>query len=142
MLGTGILRDAVLEIPTTYALNLHGGSLPEYRNTYSDFWPLANNDPEHVGSTIFHLNSGIDTGDIALADSVQMQPWPSLAEVKVENSRLRARIAITALEEAQAGTLSRMPQPNEDARSWYAPTAAQLARGLWQIRRNRVVRRG
>jgi hypothetical protein len=63
VLGTGILRDPVLAIPTSYALNVHGGKLPEYRNVYSDFWPLANDDQERVGSTIFHLAPGVDTGD-------------------------------------------------------------------------------
>ena len=137
VLGTGILRDPVLAIPTSYALNVHGGKLPEYRNVYSDFWPLANGDQERVGSTIFHLDPGVDTGDIALGDNVPMLPWLPFADIKVENSRLRARLTIAAVEQANAGTLPRLPQGTEGARSWYAPTAAQLARGLWRIRRNR-----
>jgi hypothetical protein len=137
VLGTGILGDAVLAIPTSYALNVHGGSLPEYRNVYSDFWPLSHNDAEHVGSTIFHLDPGVDTGDVALAGTVLMQPWLPFADIKLENSRLRARLTIAALEQARTGTLPRRPQPVEGARSWYAPSAAQLARGLWRIRRNR-----
>jgi len=138
VLGTGILRDPVLAIPTSYALNVHGGKLPEYRNVYSDFWPLANGDQERVGSTIFHLAPGVDTGDIALAGSVPMRPWLPFADIKVENSRLRARLTIAAVEQANAGTLPRLPQGVDGARTWYAPTAAQLARGLWRIRRNRL----
>jgi methionyl-tRNA formyltransferase len=137
VLGTGILRDPVLAIPASYALNVHGGTLPEYRNVYSDFWPLANGDTERVGSTIFHLDSGLDTGDIALAGNVPMLPWLPFADIKVENSRLRARLTIAALEQANAGSLGRLPQGIDGGRMWYAPTAVQLARGLWRIRRNR-----
>jgi folate-dependent phosphoribosylglycinamide formyltransferase PurN len=137
VLGTGSLRDPVLAVPTSYALNVHGGKLPEYRNVYSDFWPLATGDPERVGSTIFHLDPGVDTGDIALAENVPMLPWLPFADIKVANSRLRARLTIAAVEQANAGTLPRLPQGVEDARTWYAPTAMQLARGLWRIRRNR-----
>lgn len=137
VLGTGILRRPVLEVATSYSLNVHNGRLPEYRNVYGDFWALANNDPEHVGSTIFHLDPGVDTGDIALAESIQMWPWRSLGAIKVANSRLRARLVVAAIEKARVGELPHIPQCNENARSWYPPTAAQLLRGLWQIRRNR-----
>ena len=109
----------------------------QYRNVYSDFWPLATGDSEGVGSTIFHLDPGVDTGDIALAANVPMLPWLPFADIKVENSRLRARLTIAALEQANDGTLPRVPQGVEGARTWYAPSAAQLARGLWRIRRNR-----
>ena len=137
VLGTGILRGPVLSVPTRYALSIHGGRLPEYRNVYSDFWPLATGDPGRVGSTVFHLDPGVDTGDIALAGNVPMLPWLPFADIKVENSRLRARLTILALERANAGTLPRLPQQSEGAQMWYAPTAAQLARGLWRIRGNR-----
>lgn len=137
VLGTGILRRPVLEVATSYSLNVHNGRLPEYRNVYGDFWALVNNDPAHVGSTIFHLDPGIDTGDIALAESVQMWPWRSLGAIKVSNSRLRARLVVAALKAAQAGELPRIPQGNENARNWPPPSAIELLRGFWQIRRNR-----
>ena len=67
VLGTGILRDPVLAIPSLYCLNIHGGAVPEYRGVYSDFWTLANNDPGAVGSRrIFHIDPGVDTGPVAL----------------------------------------------------------------------------
>jgi folate-dependent phosphoribosylglycinamide formyltransferase PurN len=138
VLGTGILRDEVIAIPALHALNIHGGAVPEYRGVYSDFWTLANDDPGAVCSTIFHIDSGVDTGPVALTGHVQMQPWPSLAEVKIANSRLRAQLMVRALEEARAGTLPRIPQQRERARTWYTPSALQLTSGLWRIRRSRI----
>jgi methionyl-tRNA formyltransferase len=138
VLGTGILRDEVIAVPALYALNIHGGAVPAYRGVYSDFWTLANDDPGAVCSTIFHIDSGVDTGPVALAARVQMQPWPSLAEIKVANSRLRAQLMVKALREAHAGTLPRIPQEPDRARTWYTPSAWQLAAGLWRIRRSRI----
>jgi methionyl-tRNA formyltransferase len=138
VLGTGILRESVLAIPSLYCLNIHGGAVPEYRGVYSDFWTLANNDPDAVGSTIFHIDPGVDTGSVALFDRVQMLRWPTLADIKIENSRVRARLMVTALRQARDGTLPCVPQPPEHARYWRTPSALQLTRGLWRIRRSRL----
>ncbi len=138
VLGAGILRDDVLAIPSRYCLNIHGGAVPEYRGVYSDFWALANDDRDAVGSTIFHIDRGIDTGAVALGQRLPLQALPTLAEIKIENSRLRARLMVTALGQAQNGTLPSIPQRREDARYWRTPSAAQLLRGLWRIRRSRL----
>jgi methionyl-tRNA formyltransferase len=138
VLGTGILRDPVLAIPALYCLNIHGGAVPEYRGVYSDFWTLANDDPDAVGSTIFHIDPGVDTGPVALTDRVQMQFWPTLSDIKIENSRVRARLMVTALRQARDGTLPCIAQRPEDARYWRTPSALQLLGGLWRIRRSRL----
>ena len=138
VLGTGILREPVIAIPSLHCLNLHGGAVPEYRGVYSDFWTLANDDPAAVGSTIFHIDPGVDTGPVALTDRVEMQRWPALADIKIENSRMRARLMVAALRLARDGTLPCVPQQLETARYWHTPSAMQLARGLWRIRRSRL----
>ncbi|HZQ16591.1 MAG TPA: formyltransferase family protein [Gaiellaceae bacterium] len=137
VLGTSILCEEVLGVPSRHALSIHGGFLPDYRNTYSDFWALVNDDWSRVGSVIFHLDPGIDTGDIALAESIPLTPDLTFGDLKVANARLRAKLACRALELAEAGALPRVPQPGVGGRSWYAPTALQLVRGLWHIRRSR-----
>jgi methionyl-tRNA formyltransferase len=54
-----------LSFTTTVAtFNLHLGISPYYRGSGTNFWPFVNKELEYVGSTILHINSGIDTGDI------------------------------------------------------------------------------
>ena len=142
VLGTSILGDDVLASPKRYALNVHGGALPDYRGVYSDFWALANDRPDRVGSVVFHLDPGIDTGEIALEEMLDLSRCTTLREVKIANARLRARLALKALDMADAGELPREPQPTEGGRNWRAPTGSQLLRGLWHIRRARRHRRG
>lgn len=63
--GSYIVREPLLSIlPPGHIINLHLGLSPYYRGSGTNFWPFVNNELEYLGSTIIHLDSGIDTGDI------------------------------------------------------------------------------
>ena len=63
--GSSIIKEPLLSLTTSIpTLNLHLGISPYYRGSGTNFWPFVNNELEYVGSTILHINSGIDTGDI------------------------------------------------------------------------------
>jgi methionyl-tRNA formyltransferase len=137
VLGTSILSPEVLAIPKRDALNLHGGGLPDFRGVYSDFWALATDRPDRVGSVLFHLDPGIDTGEIAVEEMLELGRSTSLRDIKVANARLRVKLALQALDQIEAGTLPRITQAAADAHNWRAPTGLQLIRGLVHIRRAR-----
>jgi len=63
--GSYIIKEPLLSFlkPGNF-INLHLGLSPYYRGSGTNFWPFANNELEYVGSTILHLDAGIDTGDI------------------------------------------------------------------------------
>ena len=63
--GSSIIKDPLLSFTTTVpTFNLHLGISPYYRGSGTNFWPFVNKELQYVGSTILHINSGIDTGDI------------------------------------------------------------------------------
>jgi len=62
--GSSIIREPLLSLKPNRFINLHLGLSPYYRGSGTNFWPFVNNELEYVGSTILHLDSGIDTGDI------------------------------------------------------------------------------
>ena len=63
--GSSIIKEPLLSITTSIpTFNLHLGISPYYRGSGTNFWPFVNNELEYVGSTILHINSGIDTGNI------------------------------------------------------------------------------
>lgn len=89
--GVGILTRKTLEALPCEAYNIHSSVLPYYKNVHSDFWAFCNDDLDKIGITIFKLDSGIDTGNIALQRAVQQvnpNPYLSLADYKCENLRL------------------------------------------------------
>ena len=45
-------------------MNLHLGLSPYYKGNATNFWPFINNELEFLGSTVLHIDPGIDTGDI------------------------------------------------------------------------------
>jgi phosphoribosylglycinamide formyltransferase 1 len=62
--GCSIIKQPLLSLFQRRFLNLHLGLSPYYRGAGTNFWPLVNNEPEYVGATFMHLDSGIDTGEI------------------------------------------------------------------------------
>lgn len=63
--GSCIIKKPLLSlIPEGKFINLHLGLSPYYRGSGTNFWPFVNNELEYVGSTILHIDAGVDTGDI------------------------------------------------------------------------------
>ena len=63
--GSSIIHDELISLAKKDRfLNLHLGLSPYYRGSGTNFWPFVNNELEYLGSTILHLDRGIDTGDI------------------------------------------------------------------------------
>lgn len=63
--GSSIIREPLLSLgKKNKFLNLHLGLSPYYKGNGTNFWPFINNELEMLGSTILHIDSGIDTGDI------------------------------------------------------------------------------
>lgn len=57
-----LISTACLDALTTPIINIHFGISRRYRGSHTLFWPLLANDFDHLGVTIHHINSGIDTG--------------------------------------------------------------------------------
>ena len=108
--GTSILKQEVISIAKRFTLNIHGGIVPQYRNVHSDFWAMNKRDFKNIGTSIIHLDSGIDTGDVALQESVEVSPKDTLFSIKRKNIELAARLILNAVEMVKNDTLIRTPQ--------------------------------
>ena len=62
--GCSIIKPALIEAFSNKFLNIHLGLSPYYRGSGTNYWPLVNGEPECVGVTFMHIDSGIDTGKI------------------------------------------------------------------------------
>lgn len=63
--GASILKGPIMSLlQQGRFINLHLGLSPYYRGSGTNLWPFVNKELEYVGSTILHLDEGIDTGDI------------------------------------------------------------------------------
>ena len=62
--GCSIIQEPLLSVFDGRFVNVHLGLSPYYRGSGTNFWPLVNKEPEFVGATFMHIDSGIDTGEI------------------------------------------------------------------------------
>lgn len=62
--GCSLIKAPMLDAFAGRIVNLHLGLSPYYRGAGTNFWPLVNGEPEYVGATFMHMDSGVDTGPI------------------------------------------------------------------------------
>lgn len=62
--GCSIIKGRLLDGFRGRFVNVHLGLSPYYRGTGTNFWPLANGEPEFVGATFMHLSPEVDGGEV------------------------------------------------------------------------------
>lgn len=62
--GSSLIKSKLLSVFKGRFLNVHLGLSPYYRGAGTNVWPLINFEPELVGATFMHIDSGIDTGKV------------------------------------------------------------------------------
>ena len=68
----------VRAIPTKgLVIGGHPGITPHYRGSHSPFWALLHNKPEMVGWTVFHVDQGVDCGDVISQGRLPIEPGDS-----------------------------------------------------------------
>jgi methionyl-tRNA formyltransferase len=68
----------VRQLPTTgLVLGGHPGLTPFYRGSHSSFWALLNQQPQMIGWTAFHVDKGVDTGDVVIQGRLNVEPGDS-----------------------------------------------------------------
>jgi methionyl-tRNA formyltransferase len=103
-----IFKDELISVPALGCLNLHGADLPAYRGIMPSFWMLANGE-EQAGATIFYVNAGIDTGDVAGKRRFPIHPDDTLHTFIIRAKREACDLAIETLDAIEAGTVTTTP---------------------------------
>src|SRR5438132_8817992 len=135
-----ILPPWVLELPQHGAINIHGSLLPRWRGAAPIHRAIEAGDTR-TGITIMQMDAGLDTGDMLLAQAVDILPDDTTATLHDRLAALGARLVVEALELVACGGLVRIPQPAdgvtyahkidkaEAAIDWRQP-AAQIERRI------------
>ena len=72
--GIGLLHETILSNFPDIIFNLHVGIPKYYRGSSCNFWPIYNSDLKNLGATVHLIEKGIDTGKIAGAKSIILEP--------------------------------------------------------------------
>ncbi|MBU6270317.1 MAG: methionyl-tRNA formyltransferase [Betaproteobacteria bacterium] len=107
-----ILPPAVLAVPTRGCLNIHASLLPRWRGAAPIQRAIEAGDPV-TGITIMQMDTGLDTGDMLLAESLPILPEDHAGSLHDRLAALGARLIVRALDDLAAGRLVATPQPAE-----------------------------
>ncbi len=119
--GAWIIRKPLLSlIPAGKFINLHLGVSPYYRGAGTNFWPFVNDELEYVGSTILHIDDGIDTGDIIAHVRPTFEKEDTVHTAGCKVIRDSAACLVRIMKMAQDGnTLPRVQQWKSDVERYY-----------------------
>lgn len=65
-----ILSRKIIKLPKITTIGIHPSLLPKYRGSHPVFWAVLNKEV-HFGITAYHMDEGIDTGDIICQESIK-----------------------------------------------------------------------
>ena len=107
-----ILPESVLNLPKYGCMNVHASLLPKLRGAAPIQWSVIDGDKES-GVTIMQMDKGLDTGDILLVEKYTLDPKETGGSLFDKLSGLGGPLLLQALEQAEQGTLSPVPQEHE-----------------------------
>lgn len=95
--GTGKLSPAVIDNGPRCFLNLHGGDPEEYRGLDTHLWAIYHGDFGELITTLHHVNSILDDGEICLQENLSLRKGMPLHELRLVNTNVCVRLSLAAL---------------------------------------------
>jgi methionyl-tRNA formyltransferase len=113
-----ILPKPILDAFALGAFNLHASLLPRWRGAAPINRAIMAGDAE-TGVMVMKMEEGLDTGPIAMAEQVPIDPDATAGDLHDRLAPLGADLMVRALGALERGSLTLMPQP--EAGATYAP---------------------
>lgn len=107
-----LLPKAVLDAPRLGCLNLHASALPRWRGAAPIQRAIMAGDAT-TAMMIMHMEEGLDTGPVCLAETVPIGPDATAGELHDRLSQLGGDLIVRALAALERGTLVATPQPGD-----------------------------
>ena len=104
-----ILPQAILDAPAHGCLNLHASLLPRWRGAAPIQRAIMAGDAE-TGVMVMQMDAGLDTGDVAMAERVAIEPDMTAGELHDRLSLIGADVMVRALAALSRGSLSAQKQ--------------------------------
>lgn len=117
-----ILPENVLNLPKYGCINIHASLLPKYRGAAPIQYSLLNGDTV-TGVTSMQMEKGLDTGDMLISESIEINENECYAQLHDRLSVLGADVLLKTLENLENGSLN--PIKQDDSLSNYASMIAK-----------------
>lgn len=104
-----MLPAEVWKIPKKGTFNLHASLLPQYRGAAPINWAIINGEKES-GVTTFLIDDKIDTGNILLTDTVEIDPDDNAGDLHDKLAEIGKKLIIKTLDGLENDLISPKPQ--------------------------------
>ena len=132
-----LIDAAVLEAPRIGAFNLHPGPLPGYAGLNAPSWAIAAGETRHA-VTLHWMVAAVDAGPIAYQAWFDVSPTDNGVRVATRGAQAGVPLLRRLLDDAAAGTIPSLPQPDEEAR-WHGREVPYEGVLPWELGARRVV---
>ena len=112
-----ILPDSVLSYPKYGCVNVHGSLLPKYRGAAPIQRAIMDGEPE-TGITTMLMDSGVDTGDILLKESVKITPDDDYGSLSARLADVGGALLLRTIEGIVSGDVK--PEKQDSSYATYA----------------------
>jgi methionyl-tRNA formyltransferase len=113
-----IIPQAIIDQPRFGVLNVHASLLPKYRGAAPIQRAIANGETV-TGVTTMRIDAGLDTGDILLAESLEIGDDETAVELSPRLAALGADLLVRTLTGLEQGNIT--PHPQDHAAATLAP---------------------
>ena len=104
-----LLKAIVFDLPRLGTINIHASLLPAYRGAAPVNWAIMRGE-ERTGISTFFIERGLDTGDMLLAESLDIGPDETAAELEDRLALLGSDVILKTLDGLAGGSLQATPQ--------------------------------
>jgi methionyl-tRNA formyltransferase len=95
-----MLPQAVFTIPQIGTFNLHASLLPQYRGAAPINWAVINGEKQ-TGATTFFIDEKMDTGEILLQESININETDSVGDVHDASMIMGSKLVVKTLDELE-----------------------------------------
>lgn len=111
-----ILNKKILSIPKRSPINIHGSILPKYRGSAPIHRAILNGESD-TGITTMFMDEGMDTGDMLLKSTIEIQSNDTTSTIHDKLKDVGADLIIETLENFDSIT----PEKQDESIATYAP---------------------
>lgn len=108
------LSEDILNMPKYGCINIHASLLPKYRGAGPIQWVILNGE-KITGITIMKMDKGIDTGDILLQSSIEIDEKETGDSLHDKLAAEGAKLIVEALPKLEKGELVPVKQNDEES---------------------------
>ena len=109
-----IISKKIRDIPPRGCIALHDSYLPQYRGSATTNWPIIHGE-SNSGVTLFHLEAGMDTGDVILQYKVPISQRDTARTLLDRKDDACVELVMEALPLIKKDQAARLPQIHREA---------------------------